>query len=78
MSFQLLHTNNFPCELADCHRRFKSQADLDIHMRKHRGEEKPYVCSECNKSYASKQDLKVHLRNHTGKSGIREAEKGIH
>ena len=65
-----MHTNNFACEMPDCGRRFKTQADLDIHMRKHRGE-KPYVCTECNKSYASKQDLKVHLRNHTGKSGIR-------
>ena len=64
----LEHINSFACSFGDCVKRFKSQKELDIHLRKHRGE-KPYGCSECDKAYAIRQDLRLHIRTqHTGKS----------
>ena len=56
---------SFACTEGECVKRFKSQKELDIHLRKHKGE-KPYVCSECDKAYTLRQDLRLHMRKHTG------------
>jgi uncharacterized Zn-finger protein len=58
--------------MGECVKRFKSEKDLDVHMRKHRGE-KPYVCNECDKAYVTRQDLRLHIRKHTGETGIEVA-----
>ena len=64
--FQLKHTNKFACEFKECGRRFRVEKELEIHMRKHKGE-KPYVCSDCGKAYENRQDWKIHMQKHTGK-----------
>ena len=60
-----LSSSSFACTEGECVKRFKSQKELDIHLRKHKGE-KPYVCSECDKAYTLRQDLRLHMRKHTG------------
>ena len=64
--FQLEHSNNFACTFEQCSRRFRLELDLDIHMRKHRGE-KPFLCKNCDKTFSSRQDLKTHNKQHVGK-----------
>ena len=63
----MTHTNSFACTFDGCKKRFRIQFDLDVHLRKHRGEN-PFACGECDEVFTSKPDLKAHYRKHKGKS----------
>ena len=52
--------------MEDCLKRFRSQNDLDVHLRRHRGE-KPYVCSICAGTFSMRSDFKEHMKSHSGK-----------
>ncbi|QQP56318.1 Zinc finger protein 112like, partial [Caligus rogercresseyi] len=39
---------------------------LDIHVRRHLGIKKSYVCPQCSKSFLSNADLKAHAFTHSG------------
>lgn len=62
---QLSHTNNFPCDRPGCHKRFRTQEDLDVHARRHRGE-RPFQCSDCEEGFSTKSELRTHQQKHTG------------
>lgn len=51
------------CYYADCHKTFKSAAQLTIHIRTHTGE-RPYQCpyNTCTKRFAQKHNLEIHIR----------------
>jgi uncharacterized C2H2 Zn-finger protein len=58
------------CDYDDCTKRFRVERDLEIHLRKHRGE-RPYVCSECDKAFAERIDYKRHMKLlHSGESNV--------
>ena len=64
---QLTHTAHFACplEAEGCLKRFRSQNDLDVHLRRHRGE-KPYVCAICAGTYSMRSEFKEHMKSHAG------------
>ena len=66
-TLQLTHTAHFACplEAEGCLKRFRSQNDLDVHLRRHRGE-KPYVCAICAGTYSMRSEFKEHMKSHAG------------
>ena len=65
----MTHTAHFACPLESegCLKRFRSQNDLDVHLRRHRGE-KPYVCAICANTFAMRSEFKEHMKSHSGKA----------
>lgn len=53
----------FRCDV--CGKDFKYQTTLQVHLRKHAGDE-PNVCKLCGKDFQFGSRLKVHMRSHTG------------
>ena len=58
-----INEKKFNCDM--CHKKFKSNADLEEHKLSHAGD-KPFVCNICGKAFARSFHLKVHNRLHTG------------
>ncbi|XP_019629869.1 PREDICTED: endochitinase A-like [Branchiostoma belcheri] len=50
----------FPCPT--CSKGFKSQSDMQIHMRNHTGE-KPFCCPFCKKAYPRRKTMYRHIRD---------------
>ena len=69
----MTHTAHFACplEAEGCLKRFRSQNDLDVHLRRHRGE-KPYVCAICAGTYSMRSEFKEHMKSHAGESEASE------
>ncbi|XP_022124631.2 zinc finger protein 420 isoform X1 [Pieris rapae] len=52
-------------ECSQCHKEFRCQTQLDMHVRTHTGD-KPFGCMFCPKQFSQKHNLTIHLRIHTG------------
>lgn len=52
------------CECHICHKSFKWNSYLIVHMRTHTGG-RPYTCNTCQKSFIHSWHLKEHLKTHT-------------
>ncbi len=63
------HTNTFPCEMKGCEKRFRSQERLEVHLRRHRGED-PFMCTECDEGFKKLIELREHMQKHTGKASF--------
>ncbi|CAK6437517.1 unnamed protein product, partial [Pipistrellus nathusii] len=72
-----------PNECEDCHKRFSSKSQLDLHRRTHTGEGH-FQCLFCPKRFPQAWDLRVHHRTHKGQKPIRfyrphrEVHPGVH
>lgn len=51
----------YPCQY--CSKAFRSQTDLQRHIRTHTNE-KPFKCAECGNSFTLQNTLSIHLRTH--------------
>ncbi|KAH0561629.1 hypothetical protein KQX54_018188, partial [Cotesia glomerata] len=57
-------TPNKPHSCVTCSAKFRSRANMLVHMRTHTGE-KPYSCNVCKSRFSQKSYLKIHMRIHT-------------
>ncbi|XP_077180916.1 uncharacterized protein LOC143831643 isoform X2 [Paroedura picta] len=55
----------FQHRCTECKKSFRSQANLVIHKKYHRGH-RPFHCAQCKKSFYALTTLNVHVRIHTG------------
>lgn len=55
-------TRKYACDM--CIRRFMTEEDLEAHILKHDGDDKPFKCTECDKAFTLKSGLKQHSFTH--------------
>ncbi|TNV85295.1 hypothetical protein FGO68_gene17171 [Halteria grandinella] len=53
----------FRCQIPGCSREFTEKGNMQVHMRKHRGE-KPFECQYCFKKFTSVGNKRDHERRH--------------
>ncbi|KAG7301086.1 hypothetical protein JYU34_015483 [Plutella xylostella] len=51
----------FPC--GSCEKVFKSAQNRAIHVRRHTGQPKPYVCKLCDKRFTQRHNMQVHQKS---------------
>jgi len=63
-----------PYLCAVCHKRFKSSKGLNMHNKRHTGEN-VYSCTRCDKCFSSQGGMYSHMNIHTGKYKCTECGK---
>lgn len=58
------HEAQFEC--VECKMKFETNGDLDGHVRKRHGKERPFKCLRCGKCYLTSVHLKKHMAEHVG------------
>lgn len=74
-----MKTRSYTCTAKDCHNSFRSELDLNKHIKIHSNANsnlsKTFVCKKCSREFGTKQGVKEHMYTHSVKKNFKCQEQ---